>query len=1192
MATYVQEFDKIAKSESLLATVAPTVETPYHLQEAESFTALSLLPEPVTISPVGTLNTIPKFTGATTIGDSIMREVGGIAIVIGTDPLVAGDAGEAAPFRVGVTAVNKQLIEFGPGGGTTRARIGAASADMYQFRLNVNFAATALDNAAKASWFWRMGAGADLFAVSRAPAGSFVFVDLLTVKGTGEVDVPVGPLVVGVDPTGAELLRGGGNLRLNIGGGRALSTNVNGILIENDAGGWAPRYAFRGSAGTDRGGFGAVGAGDALTYFWIGTAYDTATTTQFTLAAVNPGVTGALNLGTSALPWNSVFANAGVFQAGSYDPGGGLPVAVRISYDVGNDQGVISSLVTGVALKPLRIYATDLSPLAASGATLGTAALYWGQGFFGATPYNISLAGSPTSVQQLQLGTSSVFGSVGTRFSGGEAFLATNASQPTTATDLWHQSLGSQLSWRIALGTGDLVDFSRAPSGQVDAVEATFWTLKMRLNNVSLSPGVTGGLTLGALGTRWGKLWGQDADFSTTVLVTGDLTAGARLVFTTAVSKIVPGATSLSHRNNADSADNILIADSGAITFRAGLSGITTLSLSGQLTSTLVTGTSPFVVASTTKVINLNADSLDDQSGAFYLDLANATGNLAYARLPTGGGVWANGGTLSITGGITTVAGLTSTAQVSVTGGANPTVAAAATLALGGGGITPNGTSIEWGDNTGWKLRFGTIVAAAFTPRLNITDTGLVEVVTGDLTITAGRFTFGAAVGKIVPGATSISLRNNADSADNLILLDAGDATLRTKLTMPGPLVLTTAASKIVPGATSLTLRNNADSADNLIILDAGDAAFRTFIEQTEMAAPATPAANKTRDYAKDLTGVSWRYWKDDAGVEHPHSLTLIDTQTFTATGAGTWTKPAGAVLVRVVVIGAGGGGGGGRGGAAGSVRQGGTGGGGGAMTECWYNAVDLGATEGVSVGVGGTAGTGGSSADGVAGGNGGDSWFGSATQATAKQWAYGGGGGGLGSTGTTRSGGSGGGSMTVGIAGGTVDRAGGSPSGGTTSPQGQGFGGGGALVDADGSPAQHGGAGGGGVNAIGGAGRNGGVSQFGGGGGAAGGGVAAANTTSAGGIGGDNDIGTSGGGGTSGAGGSGGSPGGAGAVGSNFRAGQGGGGGGSGSAGTGGAGGAGGAPGGGGGGGGGGTTTGGAGGVGARGEVRVYSFA
>lgn len=54
--------------------------------------------------------------------------------------------------------------------------------------------------------------------------------------------------------------------------------------------------------------------------------------------------------------------------------------------------------------------------------------------------------------------------------------------------------------------------------------------------------------------------------------------------------------------------------------------GIVSLTVSGQLTSTLITGTAPLVIASTTKVTNLNVDLLDDQSGAYYLDSANFTG--------------------------------------------------------------------------------------------------------------------------------------------------------------------------------------------------------------------------------------------------------------------------------------------------------------------------------------------------------------------------------------------------------------------------------------------------------------------------------------------------------------------------------------------------------------------------------------
>lgn len=61
------------------------------------------------------------------------------------------------------------------------------------------------------------------------------------------------------------------------------------------------------------------------------------------------------------------------------------------------------------------------------------------------------------------------------------------------------------------------------------------------------------------------------------------------------------------------------------------------------------------------------------------------SGTLDYARLPTGGGIWVNGGTLSITGGVTTVAGLTSTDEVIAnSGGANTQIR---TVGTGLGGI-------------------------------------------------------------------------------------------------------------------------------------------------------------------------------------------------------------------------------------------------------------------------------------------------------------------------------------------------------------------------------------------------------------------------------------------------------------------------------------------------------------------------
>lgn len=49
------------------------------------------------------------------------------------------------------------------------------------------------------------------------------------------------------------------------------------------------------------------------------------------------------------------------------------------------------------------------------------------------------------------------------------------------------------------------------------------------------------------------------------------------------------------------------------------------LNLNGQLISSLAIGTSPFSLSSTTLNTHLNADLLDDQHGAYYLDFNNFT---------------------------------------------------------------------------------------------------------------------------------------------------------------------------------------------------------------------------------------------------------------------------------------------------------------------------------------------------------------------------------------------------------------------------------------------------------------------------------------------------------------------------------------------------------------------------------------
>lgn len=82
---------------------------------------------------------------------------------------------------------------------------------------------------------------------------------------------------------------------------------------------------------------------------------------------------------------------------------------------------------------------------------------------------------------------------------------------------------------------------------------------------------------------------------------------------------------------------------------------------------------------------------------------------------------------------------------------------------------------------------------------------------------------------------------------------------------------------------------------------------------------------------------------------------TSVDVQTFSAAGAHTWTKPAGAKLVEVIVIAGGGGGGGG----ASSRGNSGYGAGAGGYSRATFDADMLAATEAVFVGAGGSGGLG-----------------------------------------------------------------------------------------------------------------------------------------------------------------------------------------------------------------------------------------
>jgi hypothetical protein len=146
--------------------------------------------------------------------------------------------------------------------------------------------------------------------------------------------------------------------------------------------------------------------------------------------------------------------------------------------------------------------------------------------------------------------------------------------------------------------------------------------------------------------TGAGKLLGEAATLS----LPQDIDTGATPTFTSLTLSQATGSAPLAISSttkvanlNADTVDGVNVAsltngrltrynstgtqiENATVTESAGaLGGITTLNMSGQLTNTLAIGTAPFVVTSTTRNVNLNADLWDGYEFDDYLNQAVKT---------------------------------------------------------------------------------------------------------------------------------------------------------------------------------------------------------------------------------------------------------------------------------------------------------------------------------------------------------------------------------------------------------------------------------------------------------------------------------------------------------------------------------------------------------------------------------------
>ena len=151
-----------------------------------------------------------------------------------------------------------------------------------------------------------------------------------------------------------------------------------------------------------------------------------------------------------------------------------------------------------------------------------------------------------------------------------------------------------------------------------------------------------------------------------------------------------------------------------------------------------------------------------------------------------------------------TTLGNATTDTVTVTAGVNSSVLPSTTNSVDLGSTTQ-----RWRDvfaagtiNTSNTVSAAT-VSATTVSGTNVTGASLTAS-SGNVAVTAGNLTFGAASAKIIPGATSLLVRDTADANTNLSVTDAGALTVRNGLTVSANGAGITGATSVSGAKTTL----------------------------------------------------------------------------------------------------------------------------------------------------------------------------------------------------------------------------------------------------------------------------------------------------------------------------------------------------------------------------------------------------
>lgn len=434
--------------------------------------------------------------------------------------------------------------------------------------------------------------------------------DRVVFKIGGETDILTGPLVVGADPGTGEILRTAGNFNFNnlfkgaTAGAGVYVTLVGdsgvadrgGLLLNNTTSPtrhWKQTATFTGGAGTSsRFRMGWVTDVDKETWLNAGAAVDIGPTNDIKL---NAGGTGNILIGApTAVGVNFRVQTGGVLDVGWESAGRQDHRWYNASAALDEKRWEIS--VDGVAGAKSWALVVRSDAAVAGGQIFrafrtGTVIDSVDVGFtvtrvnIGVNSTSVVVGTDPGGAQLLRVGGSSRFNGAMEIMTGGLNVLGNirMGAAPDVKAAIWLDGTRTSTS-TSQYGLNSEVTFSSAATVEGTALwakvstPATVFTMASGYGlNVSDANKGAGSI----ITTLYGVYVASQTQGATNYALytnTGDVSLGDRLVLRPTVSKVVPGATSLSLRNTADSADNLILTDAGLATFRNNVAVVSTAS--------------------------------------------------------------------------------------------------------------------------------------------------------------------------------------------------------------------------------------------------------------------------------------------------------------------------------------------------------------------------------------------------------------------------------------------------------------------------------------------------------------------------------------------------------------------------------------------------------------------------------------